>query len=345
MKNFTPAAVILFLFCIPGFSQDCSVALKDKGKYILQIKTWSGPMFTDMKFTKYKDEKKDELVRVFNTGASSGSIKPDKNYPLTYTYTKTASAGGDEYKLGTNIGGTDYYSYMVCKNDTLFFARNRGVMTVPDGNGGIYGYSIQGIQILPMKLKVGDELPAFTDLSIVLPTSTDMIVQKSIIDHYSTSTSNGFGYAQDKNGNWGLGPTTETKTSAVYRTIDVAVKKTVSFSGHTLHYSHVADEEEVTVNGIKYNAYVIEAEVWTKNKMDVDFESMDKQVEQQQKGFAKKVQRKMDKLMVRRQFTNDQGYMVMYSKQWFVPTIGAVKTETYDSFGAISSISDITGFE
>ncbi len=345
MKKFILVYLSAILLTLPSFSQNCNLALKDKGAVGLNIKTWSTPMVTDLKFGKLKQEKKDESVITFNAGVASGAIKTASDYPLTYKYTKTATTGGDEYKLTTTINNVDYSSYMVCHNDTQFIARNRGVMSVPDGKGGIYGYSIQGIQIIPMNLKVGDELPMFTDISVVLPTTTDMTVQKKILDHYSTSTSNGFGYAPDDKGNMVLGPTIETKTTAVFNTVDVAVKKTVSFSGHTLHFGKVTAEEEVTVNGTKYKAFVVEGETWTKNQMAVDFESADADINRMQKKSTEKILNKMDKVMVKHGFTNEDGYMVMFSRSWFVPTIGFVKIESYDIFGAISSLTTVTGVE
>ena len=96
---------------------------------------------------------------------------------------------------------------------------------------------------------------------------------------------------------------------------------------------------------MKYKAYIIEAESWTKSSTNIDYESADAEVNAQQKAFDEKVQGYTNKIMAKKQFTNKQGYMVMASKSWFVPAFGSnVKTESYDIWGGISTLMQTPGF-
>ena len=45
---------------------------------------------------------------------------------------------------------------------------------------------------------------------------------------------------------------------------------------------------------------------------------------------------KWDKMMLKKGVTNELGYMVSYLKEWFVPALGIVKTESYDNLGGIA---------
>jgi hypothetical protein len=331
-----------------ALAQPCNLNLKDGSKMTLLIKTWTNPHMSDSKFLKMKDEKQAEVIGQYNAQVRSGALPPASNYPLTYSVHKTTIPAGDEYTVGTEIAGKMYYSYVVCNNDTLYIARNRGPIEVPDGKGGIFGYSIQGIQILPMNLKVGDTPPSFQDLNIVFPTSTDVMVKKNVFSHTTSKTTNEFGYATDsRTGETFNGAYTKTTSVDVYKTIDVEVRKTMSSSGHSVHYmnARVIDEEEVTVGGKTYKAFVIDSESWSKQTNEVSIETADEEVKRQQEAFHKKVQTKMDKFMVKKAFTNELGYMVFYKREWFVPAIGMVKVEAYDMFGGLSSITLMEGLE
>ena len=332
------------LALVPGslaIAQTCQLAIPENGTSTLSIRTFAGPMMTDPKFMKLKDEKKDAAVAAFNAGVAAGTIAPASNTDMVFNIKKAVVEAGDEYTVSYNVGGVDYASYVVCKDDTLYIARNRGVMMVGPADNPI-GFTIQGIQKVPVHLKVGDVLEPYEDASFLFPTSTDITVKKSVFSHMSTSTTDGFGFATDsRTGEQGFGQYTKTTTSAVYKNIDVAVRQTLSFSSHSIQGMNtvVTGTEEVTVAGVKYTAYIIESESWSKGALTTTYESADEAVNRQQEAFAAKIQAKQERLMLKKGFTNELGYMVMYGKTWFVPQLGGgVIIESYDLTGAISAI-------
>ncbi len=328
-------------------SQECNILIKDGDTAHLKIITYSNNFFTDPKFQKAKDDKRDEIVSAFNASILSGSTPPASSSNMEFYIKKNKLPDADEYQVRYSVGGKDYFSYLVCRADTLFLARNRGPIALGSEDNPL-GYSLQGIQILPMKLKVGDQLPAYEDIAFMFPTSTDLTVKKKVFSHNSTSSKSGFGYAPNSNGDIVLGPTIELTTKAVYNTIDVAVRQNLSFSTHSIQgvNQFVTGTETVTISGKSYTAFIIESQSWSKGKMDVSYESADAEVVKEQESSYKKLQEKSDKMMVKRQFTNKLGYLVMYSKGWYVPQLGgSVKTITYDSHGAIASIVKSAGLE
>ncbi|MBK9177468.1 MAG: hypothetical protein IPM46_14270 [Flavobacteriales bacterium] len=329
------------LLGLPLPAQTCVLAIPENGKSTLAIQTFSGPMFTDPKFMKGKEEKKDEVVAAFNAGVRAGTVPAASNAEMVFTITKAVVEAGDEYTIGYNVGGTDYFSYVVCKDDTLYICRNRGPVFAGPPEDPI-GFSLQGVQKVPVHLKVGDILQPFEDASFIFPTTTDMTVKKRVFSHMGTSSKDGFGFATDsRTGEQGFGKYTTTTTKAVYKSIDVAVRQSLGFSAHSLQgmNAQVTGEEEVTVGGVKYRAFIIESESWTKGQMNITYESADEEVNREQEANMARLQGKQERLMVRKGFTNKLGYMVMYSKTWFVPQLGgAVITESYDPTGAITSI-------
>ncbi len=47
----------------------------------------------------------------------------------------------------------------------------------------------------------------------------------------------------------------------------------------------------------------------------------------------------MSKKTAKRGYTNPEGYVVTYFREWFLPGYGIVKSESYDMYGAIQSQS------
>lgn len=334
-------ASLLALVPAIALAQTCKLAIPEEGMSTLSIRTFAGPMMTDPKFMKLKDAKKDEAVALFNAGVVAGTIPPASNTDMTFKIKKAVVEAGDEYTVSYNVGGVDYASYVVCKDDTLYIARNRGVMFVGPPDNPI-GFTIQGIQKVPVHMKVGDVLEPYEDVSFMFPTSADVTLKKTVFSHMRTTSSDHFGFATDsRTGESGLGPYTKTTTSAVYKDIDVAARQTLTFSSHSIQGMNtvVTGTEEVTVAGVKYTAYIIESESWSKGSMTTDYESADEAVNQQSEAFAAKIQGKQERLLMKKGFTNELGYMVMYGKTWFVPELGGgVIMESYDLTGAISAI-------
>lgn len=348
MTRASQVILVSLIALVPGFTaiaQTCQLAIPENATSTLSIRTFTGPMMTDPKFMKLKDEKKDEAVAAFNAGVVAGTIQPTSNSEMFFKISKAVVEAGDEYTVSYNVGGVDYASYVVCKDDTLYIARNRGVVMAGPADNPI-GFTVQGIQKVPVHLKVGDVLEPYQDASFLFPTSTDMTVKKKVFSHMSTSSKDGFGFATDsRTGEQGFGKYTTRTTSAVYKDIDVDVRQTLTFSSHSIQGMNtvVTGTEEVTVGGVKYTAYIIESESWTKGTMTTDYESADEEVNRAQEAFAAKLQSKQERLMLRKGFTNEFGYMVMYGKTWFVPQLGGgVIIESYDLTGAISAIMKTT---
>lgn len=322
----------------PAFSQNCKMGIKDGSKLTLQITTFSN------------SQKKDEKVAAFNVDALAGKIKPETHYDMVFIIKKKELIDADEYALGYTVGGVEYFSYVVCRNDTIYSCRNRGVVKIGTAEDPI-GYTIQGIQTLPMNLKIGDVLPTYEDFGFLFPTSADVTLKKRVFSHYEKQGSHSdFGFFTDtQTGKSGFGSYNKTPADkAVYKTIDVEARKTISLTSHSIQgvNQRVTGEEEVTVSGVKYKAYIIEAESWSKSNFNTQYESLDEELNAAQSEADKKIGVKMEKLMTRRKFTNKLGYMVMYSTAWFVPELGTnVKSISYDLFGGISTIMTTTKLE
>lgn len=329
-------------------AQNCALNLHDGAKSTLSIQTFSTPMFVDPKFMKMNDDKKDEAVAAFNAGVAAGTVPAASASDMVFTLKKSVTDAGDEYAIGYNVAGVDYFSYVVCRNDTLFIARNRGVVLVGPPDNPI-GFTIQGVQRIPLHMKVGDVLPSYEDVSMLFPTKADVKLKKKVFSHMTTNTSHEFGWATDsQTGETGFGNYTRTTTKAVYDDIDVDARQTLQFSSHSLQGMNavVTGEEDVTVDGKTYKAYIIESESWTKGEMKTTYESADAAVAKAADAAAAKMQEKGERKMVKRSLTNELGYVVMYSKMWFVPEMGgAVLTESYDPSGGITTLVRLEKFE
>jgi hypothetical protein len=143
-------------------------------------------------------------------------------------------------------------------------------------------------------------------------------------------------------------PETDTHyASSVWGTIEVNGKQTLSFSSRMIHYmnAEVTGEDEITINGIKYKALIIESETWYKPKIDVSYESNYKDVNEYYAKMKAKGQKKLDKMMLRKGNTNELGFSISFLKEWYVPGIGIVKSETYDNLGGIGGGMSVTASE
>ncbi len=348
MRTILLTSLATWLVATTAFSPTCTMALRDGAKATLLITTFTNPHAADNDFLDASDEKKAELIRAYNADVMSGKIAPASNYPMVFNIRKSTTKAGDEYSFGYNVSGVDYFSYVVCKDDTLYSIRNRGPVLVGTAENP-YGYSLQGVQVVPVKLKAGDALPSFEDVGFSFPTSTDITVKKDIFSHYNKEWSRDFGFYKDtQTGKSGFGPFDKMTPKAVYNTIDVAVRQTIQISTHSIQgmNSRVTGEDVATVSGVKYKAFIIESESWTKSNIDASYESVDEEVNQKQKEMIEEYQKDLAKMMIKKQFTNKLGYMVMYSKQWWVPQLGgAVKTFAYDIHGGISTIMTTSALE
>jgi hypothetical protein len=345
MKKLIFSAIITLLMGFPIFSQNCNLSMQDGDKSTMIIQTWTNPLIGNAKFLKAKDDEKDKQITVFNADAQSGKIAPSSNYTMIFNIKKAVVKGWDEYTLTTNIAGKDYSGYEFCHNDTMYLFRNRGPVLMGTDDNPI-GYTIQGVQKLPVNMKVGDVLPSFDDISFIFPQTLDATVKHQVSDGFRITAVDKYGYFTDsRTGESGDGPYTEYTPVEVFKFIDVKVRQKLSFSGHNIHYMHafVTAEEEVTISGVKHKAFIIESESWSKITMDASYESADKQVStekinKEHTALDKKVDGSIAKNAIKKGYTNKLGYSVTFSKEWFVPQMGIVKTEAYDMYGGISTI-------
>ena len=110
-------------------------------------------------------------------------------------------------------------------------------------------------------------------------------------------------------------------------------------------FAEVTGEEELTISGTKYKAYIIESETWNKGKMDVSYETNYKDVNDYYAKMVQKSQKRFDKMMLLKGNTNELGYSVSHLKEWYVPAIGIVKSESYDNLGGIAGGMSLTALE
>ncbi len=325
--------VVTLFLSYSAFSQNCNVVIKDGSKMNISTYIWAMPNLYDPKFIKQKEAAKDQQILAFNESVSSGKAVPATNSPYTIVVKKeTAKEGGDQYTLTVTVAGKDYPSYVFCKNDTLFFYRNLGAVDIPDGNGGSNGFMLTGTQVLPMKLKVGDKIPPYDDMLVLYPQTFDKTVKKNVMDMVTHTA---------------MGDPMASSVKYNLRQVDVKVRETFSFSTHTVHYMNavVTGEEELTIGGVKYKAYIINSETWSKPKIDVSIETADEEVRKSEKKGNELLQESLLK-SPRKQSTNSLGYLVTYLTEWFVPELpGVVRSETYDASGIIAATVAVTGVQ
>jgi hypothetical protein len=344
MKNTLFTSLIALLISFHVVAQTCNdLEIKDGAKSTLIIKQFSNPLNGNSKFMNAKVEKRDVQIAAYNADVLSGKIQPSYNSSMDFTIKRTELKDAVEYSIGYKVGEEDFYSYLVCKNDTVYSCRNRGPVRVGTPEN-IIGYSIQGILTYPLNMKVGDVLPSCEDVGITFPATTDMVVKKQIFSHYAQqASSSDFGfYTDSRTGENGFGAYTRTPPAkAIFKTIEVNVKQTYSCSSHAIQgvNQRVTAETEVTVGGIKYKAFIIESESWSKTQITTSYESAHNDVARELKNQDEIYLANTERQMIRKNFTNKLGYMVQYSTGWFVPKLGgSVKIISYDIYGGISTV-------
>lgn len=353
MRNINRTISTVITVIVLGVStqaQQCGQAIKDGGKLTLVIQSWTNPLLADSKFLKSKEEKKDEQIAAYNADVQSGKIPPASNYPMSFTFKKGNVDGWDQFKLTTTIAGTDYSSYLFCNQDTLYQFRNLGVVRIGTAENPV-GETFQGAQKLPTTMKVGDVLPPFQDFGMLYEQKMDNTVKIRVSDGFKTYNKIGFGDFRDANdGNkekYGLN-TTPTPYE-VFKQVPVDIKEKFTFSMHTINYAHslVKSEEQVTVSGISYKAFVIESETWNNAAMSVDYQSADKKFTTEQlmlqiTDIDKRGSKRLERQALKMGYINEAGYNVTFKKEWFVPELGIVKTIAYDTYGGISTVMTTT---
>lgn len=309
------AYLVLFAFSVSAIStitklhsQNCKNSL-NKGQTVHYIRTDSpDPLMEVPNWPILKGKKKELAYEQFKADVASGKIK-GKTYPFDMTISNVENKNNGrivefEFKSGTTV----YKSYTVCANDTLFGIRNKNGLPLTGDKDDTVGFMILGISQYPMNLKVGDVLPAVTDLFYTFPEKVDASYKKQIIDHVvkHTNTWSDANYVY-----------TQTTTETYYKDVTMKLNYTLQFSAPTITYRHVIAEDEVEVNGKKYKAFKIELSLETKMQDIIsDVNADEKLVEWCYEFTNKYIVNKVNKS----EHLKHGGY------EWFVPELGLITT-------------------
>jgi hypothetical protein len=336
----TIALVILMVFFLGNAeSQNCLQALKKGTKLTYEIATY--PLTIEIlgpKQAKMKQKEKDEIIDKYKSDILSGTIKPTVSSFSTEISNVTESNGATEYEASYTVAGVVYKSYMACKKDSVYIYRIKGIQ-YSVWNNDTLGFALLGTQILPVSLKVNDATPGYSDIGESFPkTETRKVQHKfNVGEDYNPYASYHTTYYGTVSAN-----ETWTSTSKYYKI----------FQG-----GNVIGEENFSINGKDYKSYIIGNETWTKfgTNFDIKVEEenyfddlsyrmnhkINKQIVKAYSKGGKKTAATINEVSG----ANEQGYVVSYKEDWFVPEVGIVKTITYDNYGNITSISKITSLE
>ena len=338
MRTTTIFILLAFLF-VNVESQNCLNAFKKGAK--ITCETSSYPLTLQIlgaNVYKMKQKEKDAIIEKHKNDILSGAIQPTVSTFVSEITNVTEGNGMTEYELSATFSGVVYKSYMACKNDSLFIYRAKGI-TYTVWNGDTLGFSLTGTQILPVKVKIGDSIPGFSDIGESFPKTESRKVQHKFnvgedYNPYSSTHTSYYGTVSS-NETW-------TATSKYYKI----------FQGGT-----VTGEEKVTIGGKEYNAYIIGTETWTKFGTDFDIKVEEEKyfddfsyrmnhkiTKQINKAYAKGG-KKTAAIINEVTGANEQGYTVAYKEDWYVPELGAVKTINYDNYGNIIGIIKIISIE
>ncbi len=224
----------------------------------------------------------------------------------------------------------------------MYITRNKFPIISENENGELIGVAIQGVKVLPMNIEVGDFLTPFQDIAMSAKTTEHFTVEEEFLSDIKTTTNIRHGHFTDSyDGQYKYGTYQVTQTEYIYETIDVNVKKEAQFFIFTIHYAYayVSGKEEMVFNGKTYDAYIINSESWGKGMNQIEYESSSADVIKNLEKMDNKVERMLEKFSFKAGMTNEEGYLVSPSREWYIPGIGMVKTETYDMFGHPQSVT------
>jgi hypothetical protein len=292
-----------------SYSQTSCKSSLSKGQVIHYIRTDSpDPLMEVPNWPILKGKKKELAYEQFKADVASGKLK-GKTYPFDMTISNVESrSNGSIVEFTFMSGTTAYKSYTVCSNDTLFGVRNKnGVPLMGDKNDTV-GFMIMGISQYPMNLKVGDVLPAVTDLFYTFPEKVDASYKKTIIEYVlnHTNTWSDANYVY-----------TQPVYDAYCREVTMKLNYTLQFSAPTVTYRHVVAEDEVTVNGKSYKAFKIELSMEAKMQDIISDVNADELLVKWSYDFT-------NKYIVNK--VNKSEHLKHGGYEWFVPELGLITT-------------------
>jgi hypothetical protein len=231
-----------------------------------------------------------------------------------YTFNQKSIGKYHEYSSPFGIDTLTFIYW--CENDTTYWTRKP--LLIDKANNG---FMIFGLHKLPNKPTIGQSLPLVSDMVIYSP------ITKESRSNVNTM------YTDYYNGN------SSDLLVTTIKTFNVATKTTVNMNTENVSMmnSKVVGQEEIVVGEQKYMAFKVEYEIWSKAGLDVKFEydakgmnsSDQKQINEQNDKINKRLKKQMEKYQ--NATTNKKGYNVIPRTDWYVPTLGWVKANTYDS--------------
>ncbi len=340
MKKFIFLFSIGMAFTTVMYAQKCT--LYEKGQVVKSsMKSWfcMQPMMPD--WAKMKPAQKEKFIEEYNKNADLGTEKP--SYEGTFETTvkdviPEENGLGETVYLSTIIAGVEYPGKTVCKADTMYFIRG-DCFSFTVANGDTTGYSIIGVQKIPKNLKVGDVLPMYEDYSSTLPYNHEWTQKVKMITGYETKTRTYEGQAFDTyDHKFKYGIVTETRSEAIWDDVTVNLKMESQFVMQTKYYinANVVREDEITIYGTKYKAFVIESQKWMKGANESTIKADNQAFQKTFDRVSKRIAKKSNKEIAKMGFQNEQGYMVTFLTEWFVPGLGIVKSEGYDLNGFLT---------
>ena len=315
---------IFFLLLLGPFfnyGQTC-FSLKQGQKVKVSIKSYIPNRQYQPDYKNLKESEKDIEVDKYNEKVTSGKeISASEGVYDCVVKTLKDTTKGQKMTMFLNIAGTDYPYNFFCRNDTMFLYRNMGIKFAFDSEKKPTGYTLQGPQVIPNNLKVGDRLKPYEDFSQTTDTNSFSTLYKRLVLI-----------------DWKAPGTTSIFTSGYVTSL---VKTSISMGFHWIHFQNafITGTEEVKISGKTYTAYKIESEDWTKNSTDFSSLSQDKKSAVELQEIFNKAVEKNAKKMARKGLTNKEGYTVSYKTDWFIPHLGIYKTMAYDSDGFCNMIA------
>lgn len=341
MKNRVLISALLVCFCYVVNAQDCFI-LENGYKINLTSLNYGSKVSLTKGWLKMKPEKKAELVNAFNTNVMNGTepVASSSSYEM---YIKDVMKGDPGKMLsGMVVSGVEYTFTALCKNNTNYFYRTIGpVYYVVSGD--TVGAGFNGTQIIPNNLKVGDTLPTYEDMSTLVIGTRSYEDKQKVLDGYRKieTIERNTTHLNQQNLEWEKGDWTVTKYEEVWKEVDVKVLESISLNSHVIHgVNAVVDKsEDIILDGKTYKAYVIESELWTQAAFESNFAADNAKWLKLHQNFQNRLDKKVQKNLIKSKFLNEDGYYVTYQTEWFIHGMGVVKVVTYDSDGCISSIS------
>ncbi|MGB0390196.1 MAG: hypothetical protein ACPGD5_01415 [Salibacteraceae bacterium] len=292
-----------------GNAQSCLPVIEGQN-YVLSSINYDTPVAQDVnKWTKTKPAKREAIIADHNQAVLAGKMKPKWTFDMVYNVAKVDKLDGKDHALMVaTINKVDYKSHITCDNDYVYLARKYGFQEAIDPQGNKIGYSLLGVAKFPKKIEVGQVLEPFIDYNWTYP--------KSQVYQHNVKTGSGQSYA-------GHGM---TRSWVSYVPVDVLeTKSTFTIQIQNMN-AEVTGTTEFKLGKKAYTAYVVESEIWAMSYTDYSYQSddsrvnIDKMNDKVSAHWEKKIANKMD----RKKLVNEDGYIVSYKTEWYVPELGVV---------------------